>query len=507
MRQLRDLTGLATMGLCLAAAATATAQTGNAALAPNELPQNLVKILRTSNKAQTNRYIPKVYDLKNVNPYQAVRFYERVMEIEEGAWFSFVNDDGVSGKVLLVMPEYQEPYVDDLMRRIDVPGLTTSGGTPRLYYPLKHRDGNDIAFANVNVLAGTTEVEIYTDEENNALLVEDTQSGLARVVEVLKLYDQPTPQVEVTATVYEIAIDDDSRLGLDYVSWKNGPGRNLFAIGAFAEREKISTLSGPNAQVFSSGKGTAGLPGREFHTTGRNGVYLYDVPSAYFDFLVARGQASILTQSKLAALNRSTALLEVGEDILYYQEKQIDDPAGGIRSQPLDPFGDLGQTHPDNRVVVPTLTERALGEASTGFFLRFTPVISAVNVELDLFLSMVNLTGFADDGTPVLASRNIESTLKVPHDLSEITIGGLVRKRRVDSANKIPWLGSIPVLGALFGGESKLDQDTIVVCTLKVRTVGLPDPHVTDEELRIMRVGEGLENEKALRNLPGFIET
>ena len=35
---------------------------------PGNLQQNVVKVLRTSNKAQINRYVPKVYEFKNVNP-------------------------------------------------------------------------------------------------------------------------------------------------------------------------------------------------------------------------------------------------------------------------------------------------------------------------------------------------------------------------------------------------------------------------------------------------------
>lgn len=69
-------------GLCVPALAQDAKVNGNAAMAPTELPTNLVKILRTSNKAQTNRYVPKVYEFKNVNPYAVIRFVRRTIEIE-----------------------------------------------------------------------------------------------------------------------------------------------------------------------------------------------------------------------------------------------------------------------------------------------------------------------------------------------------------------------------------------------------------------------------------------
>ncbi|MCA9285844.1 MAG: hypothetical protein KDA22_11545, partial [Phycisphaerales bacterium] len=366
-------------------------------IAPDELPQHLVKILRTTNKAQTNRYVPKVYEFQHVNPYAVIRFVRRVMEVEEGAWFSFASPDMNSGKLLVICPEYQIAGLDELMALIDRPKLTSSSGTERICYRLRHRDAEDPGAIAVAAMEGTPTAVLIPDTQINGWFVEDSPSAIGRIADaVINKYDVPTPQAEARVTVYEIDTHDDGQLGLDYVAWKNGPGRNLFALGAFAEKEKISTLGGGSgALVYHSGKGTFGLPAREFESTGRNGAYMFDVPSAYFDFLVARGKARVLTNAKLCALNGTTSLLEVGEDILYYKESHAPDLRAGSRLQPLDPFGDLNQVfdtaaageltdtlgvtiadHPDNRTVVPTTMSRSLGAASAGFFFQYTPTIN-----------------------------------------------------------------------------------------------------------------------------------
>ena len=56
------------------ATATVAATVTASDRAPDELPTHLIKVLRTSNKAQTNRYIPKVYTINNVNPYDVFRW-------------------------------------------------------------------------------------------------------------------------------------------------------------------------------------------------------------------------------------------------------------------------------------------------------------------------------------------------------------------------------------------------------------------------------------------------
>jgi len=515
----------AAMALSGLAAAQPASDNANLNLAPDEIQTSLVKILRTSNKAQTNRYVPKVYNFEHVNPYAVIRFVRRVMEIEESVWFAFANPDQKSGKVLVSVPEYQIEGLDGLMALIDREGLTSSAGAKRILYRLRHRDAFDAGVQAVCAQEGTPTAVLLPDGQINSWLVEDSPSGIARIADAtINKYDQPTPQMEAHIKVYEIDLNDDGQIGLDYVSWKNGPGRNLAAFGAFAQKEKISTLDEPSALLYHSGKNTHQLPGRTFESTGRNGAYFYDLPSAYFDFLVTKGQARILTNSKQTVLDRATALLEIGERIRYYQVHHDPDLRGGSRILPLDPYGDLealvdtnvaGETtdllgvrladHPDNRTVVPTTRERALGEVATGFFIQLTPTINQKGCAIRFFMSYVNHTGYADDGTPTVASRSLDQMFKIPHDGREITLGGMVRKRRIDSANKIPWLGDLPVLGYLFGGESRLDQKTMVLTTFAARKIEFGASNVTDEDVATQEYVEGLREQRTMDNDPGFL--
>jgi hypothetical protein len=106
------LIGILGAALALRVAPYAAAQTEGGAefKAPSDVPTRLIRVLRTTNKAQTNRYVPKVYDLKNVNPYDVIRFIRRSTEIEEGAWFLYgkpedtadPNGSVKSGKAALI---------------------------------------------------------------------------------------------------------------------------------------------------------------------------------------------------------------------------------------------------------------------------------------------------------------------------------------------------------------------------------------------------------------------
>jgi hypothetical protein len=505
MRATRSAGTLAFAWLSTMAVALGQEPEGNARIEADELPQHIVKVLRTTNKAQTNRYISRVYDFKHVNPYAVIRFVRRVMEIEEGAWYSFANEDMKSGKLLVVCPEYQLEGLDQLMAVIDRPDLNSSGGDKRDMFQPLHRDVTDPNFVNQLALAATPSGIILSDAPINGMFLEDSVSGFDSIVQAWKEADVPTPSLEAIATVYEVDLTDDGQIGLDYVSWKNGPGRNLFAAGAFAQKEKVTQFDSdntPGGLVYNSGKNLVGLDDMEYEHTGRNVAYMYNVPSAYFDFLAANGYGRTLTKSKLVAHNGSTALLEIGENVMFYRVNHAPDQRGGSRIAPIDPYGTLepftdtsatGEStdnagarvvdHPDNRTVVPTLQSRALGNVQTGFFLQLTPSIHANVATIDLQMSFVNLTGYADDGTPVLSNRQAATRFRVPHDSREVTVGGMVRSRRVDGANQMPWLGDIPVLGYLFGGESQLDQKSMVIVTLKTRVMAFDEDNRSPEEI------------------------
>jgi len=497
---------------------------GNAKFGPAELPNHVVRVLRTSNKAQTNRYVPKVYRMQNVNPFDVVRFYRRVMEIEEGRFASFVAPDGQSGLVLVVAPEYQIPYIDELMALLDRPGLTSSSGDVRKYLKLDWRAADDTGFlwavwgqANHNASRPANgsvvqETEVLVDLETGAIYLEGPPSGVDAAMAVMAALDRPVPQVLIEASVYELDLSSNGAIGLDYLAWKNGPGRNLFALGAFAEFEETDRLRG-GVPILDTGVDTFGLPHGRFANHGYNAAYFYDVPSAYFDFLVANGVARVLTSGRVLSKIPSSykgGLNEFGQDdfnpvtdrptlslppaefaaadeVLFYRVFTGPTARAGARppSFSLDPFGD-DVDYPGNRAVAGLLTPRAAGGeeilgrtiagVDVGALLRVTPRIGVENILLKLDLEAASLLGFDGAGEPLLAARRAHSDVRVV-DGEEFLFGGLERTVRVQSANKVPVLGSIPGLGWAFGGERNGIRRTLVVAAVRAYLMpsGVPE--------------------------------
>ncbi len=427
----------------------------------DERMRRVVKILRTTDKAQVNQFVPVAIEMKNVNPYAVLRFLRRPVEAEEGNLWTFVNPSGESGVVLVNVPIWLVDPIRELASVVDRPGLTSSSGSERAYITLNHRDPEDIADLVAAYLTGSGKV--VADPATGSVFIEDAPSGIKYAQDTIPVdLDHPTQQIVLRAKIYEIDLNNDGTIGLDFHAWKNGPGRNLFSAGAYGERFH-SNISSDIDRVTNPGVDVNSLPGNRFHNSGFNGAYFYDVPSAYFDYLVSKGRARVLTAPSATVLNTETASFSTGEEILYYKVQSVNNP--GVRDEPLDPYGEDG-SFPDNRTLVGSTIERA----DAGVSLEVTPVIGEESINMDLEISIVSQLGFDDTGVPMLSEREVCTEIRATPG-SEYIIGGMNRTRSIQTTRKVPILGSIPVLGWLFGGEITTAKQTMLTMVVTAEVV------------------------------------
>ncbi|MCL5271177.1 MAG: hypothetical protein M1457_11675 [bacterium] len=494
LRKLLLFAGL--LGVIGAASAFAL-DTGGAAKPPQD---NLVRILRTSNKAQTNRYVCEAFEFKNVNPFNLINFFWAVTSREEGGIYSFVKPGEERGYIVVICPEYQLDTLRKLARDLDRPQLNSAPGSAYITYRMKYRNISDPQLLAVAAFyAGATGI-VSPDVPTNSVQIYDAPQGADETAAAFEeILDKPLPQIEIGLKVLEISVNNDSAIGLDFVAWKNGPGKVL------AQWQAI----GAEANISRTGQA-------HFNTRG-SGIYL-DYPSAFFDFLVEKGKANVLTQTKLAAVNRAPATLTTGEDILYYAvsdnstvatpgtDRLVDGATTPVAVGPVtfptqgrvvsggnlrypwrrsDPNYPLAQFPQDSRPI-----QSIVKAVDTGVSFVVVPTIGEKTLNLDLNMKVIDIRGYDGAGQPLLNSRQVADSMVVtPGD--EVIFGGLIRDRRVQSVDKVPVLGSLPVLGYLFGHETTLSQKSVVVAILTPRVVaGSDNLTAQDKSLIKKQLGE-----------------
>jgi pilus assembly protein CpaC len=102
--------------------------------------------------------------------------------------------------------------------------------------------------------------------------------------------------------------------------------------------------------------------------------------------------------------------------------------------------------------------------------LRVEPSVS----ELD-FANAVTIQGTI---VPALTSRNARTTVEL-RDGQSFAIAGLLQTRNSQDVSQLPWIGSVPVLGALFRSASYQQQETDLVIIVTPRLVAPAVPGQT----------------------------
>jgi len=116
---------------------------------------------------------------------------------------------------------------------------------------------------------------------------------------------------------------------------------------------------------------------------------------------------------------------------------------------------------------------------SVGIKLRVTPESIFDNrVVLEVSPEVSNIIRYDNQGNPVIATRNASTMLEL-NDAEMVSIGGLLREEKTESVKRVPILGSIPILGALFRSSSSEEIRSQLVIFLTVNVVG-PDEMNSD---------------------------
>ncbi|MBR7155963.1 MAG: hypothetical protein IKD22_03925 [Lentisphaeria bacterium] len=271
--------------------------------------------------------LTKTYVLKYADPYELRAYIRKIVQTRR------VNDcntnvkaikytDGTS--ILIISAEdyrFDDSSAgqgfDSIVRELDRPGITSSSGRPTYCYFPKYRSAAELQAmvsaigANTNSVAmntiGATDA-LANDPGLNMLFFKTAPFSQRNILNVLKEYDRPAPEVRVKVTVYELYAENDTKLGMDFQAWKNNDGLDLFATGARFQQNYAPDGSG----LMKGGK------------WGDTKYFQFNPKwnTKYIDFLTSKGKARVihsadmrLTNGKTGSLKRTTnVFLAVNED-------------------------------------------------------------------------------------------------------------------------------------------------------------------------------------------------
>lgn len=98
-----------------------------------------------------------------------------------------------------------------------------------------------------------------------------------------------------------------------------------------------------------------------------------------------------------------------------------------------------------------------------GVNLTFTPVVlDDGKIHMKLAPEVSDLTGFTTAGDPIFTNRKLATVVEL-RDGQSFAVGGLLSSKTTKLQDQVPWLGQVPVIGALFRNSSNQQEETELV--------------------------------------------
>jgi general secretion pathway protein D len=327
-----------------------------------------------------------------------------------------------------------------IIDKLDRPATTTDSTQVVL---LSHADAENISKILTSVVGQSSkagkeanqDVTIAADTTLNAIVVKADPGTMSEILTLLEKLDTPRAQVMIEAAIVEVAIDEGSSLGVEMAAGDeggdsvplvstslNGVISTLLAGTISADNSEISVINGLSSITSPT------LAGAKIDT---EGVSFGAVVNA----LANNSDANLLSTPSILTLDNQEAKILVGREVPF-------------RTGSFSTTGD-GTSNPFTTV----------NRQDVGIELVVTPHVFENNdVRMEILQKITNVINTPVGGSAfadvVTSKRTIETTV-LAADGQTIVLGGLIQDD-INSTNvRVPVLGKIPLLGALFRSTTK----------------------------------------------------
>lgn len=419
-----------------------------------------------------------------------------------------VADERTNSIIVSGEPQARKRVVT-LIQRLD--SELESQGNTRVYY-LKYAKAEDLVKVLQSVSASIAaeaqgsstpaqpaarsnsnkEVSIEAHVESNSLVITARPDVLRSLEEVIRQVDIRRAQVLVEAIIVEVAENSGINLGVQWMSesgamqqFSNGvvPVTGI-AAGAIAARpvEGTTTITpsttGNTTQVTPETPGDYSLIANALGSV--SGMMLGVVKNDWGAILQAvktDSNSNILATPSITTLDNQESFFIVGEEIPV---KTTTSPSQGG----FNPFTTM------DRIEV-------------GIKLKVTPQINEGNaVKLTIEQEVSGRNGEIE-GNPIISKREIKTTV-LADDGATVVLGGLIDEDVQQSESKVPLLGDIPGIGALFRSTSTSKKKRNLMVFIKptiMRDDALVN-EISQRKYNYVRAAQLAEQEKGIKLMP-----
>ena len=283
---------------------------------------------------------------------------------------------------------------------------------------------------------------VYVNPEVNALILFGTPAEYERVKRLLETLDVELKQVSVEAKILAIDKNATKNLGVEWM-WSTIPQYPEHDRDSYTRTNSdgVVTHYEENTYTRKSNDST----GYGFIRFGRSheGYPFEWYYGAKINALVTDGKAKILSRPNVTTIQGREAVINVGSSV------------------------PVPTTRTTNSTVTTSFDYR-----DAGIILKYTPRINddgTITAQIHTEVSTPQYV--ADLQAYRFNTRSADTTVTV-RDGEPMIIGGLIGAEEEKSVSKIPFLGDLPILGALFRNHRKSKSESELIIFLTAHVLG-----------------------------------
>jgi general secretion pathway protein D len=284
------------------------------------------------------------------------------------------------------------------------------------------------------------ELRITADKATNSLVIVSNKRDFDSLMKVIRKLDKRRKQVFVETVILEVSLEKTRDIGLAFhggvpldgninnATSGNSPGYALFG----------TRLAGLNSLLFDPTTLTGlalGLAGPDIPNSSALLGGAKNIPAfgVIMRAIQTNNDVDIISTPHLLTATNQQASIEVGQNVPFIAGTSFSAAGVGL-SFPV----------------------RNIQRQDVSLKMQIKPQINAgdrVKLEVDLELS--EIASQNQELGPTTTKRRIKTVIRVS-DKQTIVLGGLMRNKTTLGESKVPILGDIPVLGALFRFRNKV---------------------------------------------------
>lgn len=355
--------------------------------------------------------------------------------------------DAARSLIVVDFPERVQ-MIRNLVRSIDAassgPGMLDASGRPKQlevgYFHTQYVSIADAKKVLATVLGPVGRTEAVEGEDR--LIVVDFAENLKMAERVLQKVDRPRPQVQITALIYDLSLEDIEQLGINWGS---------------AFKFKSDANGDPESAIVSNS-----VLQTPFNDDAVGATFTFLNLSTNFD----------LNAVVLAIQNANDSRLLANPNVTVMDNEQAQ-----FEAVTQIPYQEITQTANGGQ-----LAGTAFKDA--GIKLDVIPKIAADGtIELDVRPEFSRLTGFTPvDSQPIIDTRATTTTVRVGNGQT-LVIGGMRQRSDVGDFSGVPGLKDYRWWGHLFRARKTNTRESELVVFITPRIVGYNDPLACRDQL------------------------